>query len=1199
MKRYLLILSVNIILVTSFIANAQCVSNPACEVGRFTDAAAGAFRSGIFRISIGTTVFTYGGATFGYLDNYCASNVSIFRSASTAISVNTGSNINENVRVYLDLNNDNVLDESSELIFSSNNRSRHNGSFVLPATSPTDVRLRLRVVSDRTTNANIAPCFTPEIGQGIDISVTAQLNILPPVANFSVVADSSTCNAEVEFQDISLNAPSTFMWYFGDGDSSISQNPVHVYDTAGVYTVRLRVSNQYGSSTKTRTNFIRYNGSDLVPTICQPATGNPCCSYGIRNLRFGSINTFGYPNTDSYQDFSCQARVKLRLGSNTLMRFQGGTLPQDSKVWIDFNNDGDFGDSSELVASVNNMVNPSFRIVIPYTATVGSLVRMRVGSDYLGSSFTECTGMTHGQYEDFGVYILENNAPPIALFEVQNSTQCTPQFIFSFIGSGSGRYLWDFGDGEVVNSTLATITHTYAHGGSYNVKLKVMNNFGQDSVSIQNAATYVSGIAQTICVASRTSFDNNFNISRFRLSNLDLLSMANGAPYYNNTCSKSANVMAGNYVFSIFCAGNNNYAALYVDWDNNGSFDEPNSLVYSSTLTAFQHSANLVVPRNLLPDVPLRIRVIASDSYITTSCPDNLGNFIGQVQDYTLMLLPSLARPVAKIGIVPSASCYSSRDFIDSSSNRPTFRKWTIFNSLNQVVANSWDANPTFSFSSAGLYSVKLVVSNAYGADSVRLTNYITVTNGNGLRRPNCVPAYSNNFSSSFLTSVSFLNVSRFSSLSSEKYVDNSCDFVGQATRGGVININSVTNNNFDPVTCFIDWNGDAVFDVRTERYNLTSNQTGVADRILIPVNASGSRVRMRFIVYASSSCSSIQDGETEDYALDFESPRSRPTAFAKVLSIDNCSGVVSFQDSSYNVPSMYLLNFGDNSTSTDVNPVHRYDVGGNYVVSLIVRNSVGADTFYFANRLSLILANGPRQANCIPSTIFPNNGLNVGILRVQFGSIDRTSNLPDVEGTYKNFACVDTTRLIRQSNYRLTVTTSGNREIVYGWIDWNNDGLLANDELIFNQQGSGDLTEVISVPSNAVLNRFLRLRLTDDYYSSSLNNSCYGGQYGQTEDYGVMVLNNTVTDLKRVNNLKVYPNPSNDGLFTVTGLEQLGEEARIHIFASNGVELQSESQIIASDGSLKIAIQNFSSGVYIAKINTPNSVSFLRIIKN
>ena len=67
-----------------------------------------------------------------------------------------------------------------------------------------------------------------------------------PVASFQFEI-SETNFLEVSFKNFSQNATS-YSWDFGDGNTSTEENPVHVYDAAGNYTVKLVATNSAGAS---------------------------------------------------------------------------------------------------------------------------------------------------------------------------------------------------------------------------------------------------------------------------------------------------------------------------------------------------------------------------------------------------------------------------------------------------------------------------------------------------------------------------------------------------------------------------------------------------------------------------------------------------------------------------------------------------------------------------------------------------------------------------------------------------------------------------------------------------------------------------------------------------------------------------------------------------------------------------------------
>ena len=71
---------------------------------------------------------------------------------------------------------------------------------------------------------------------------------------------------EVQFTDLSLGNPTSWMWHFGDGASSPLQSPVYTYPRPGVYNVRLTVSDELGLSSQSVTQTVTVTG-DPVPEV--------------------------------------------------------------------------------------------------------------------------------------------------------------------------------------------------------------------------------------------------------------------------------------------------------------------------------------------------------------------------------------------------------------------------------------------------------------------------------------------------------------------------------------------------------------------------------------------------------------------------------------------------------------------------------------------------------------------------------------------------------------------------------------------------------------------------------------------------------------------------------------------------------------------------------------------------------------------
>lgn len=72
-----------------------------------------------------------------------------------------------------------------------------------------------------------------------------------PVASFTYSPTSPTAGQTVSFTDVSSGSPTSWLWSFGDGQSSTARNPTHVFTSRGVFNVSLTATNASGSNAKT------------------------------------------------------------------------------------------------------------------------------------------------------------------------------------------------------------------------------------------------------------------------------------------------------------------------------------------------------------------------------------------------------------------------------------------------------------------------------------------------------------------------------------------------------------------------------------------------------------------------------------------------------------------------------------------------------------------------------------------------------------------------------------------------------------------------------------------------------------------------------------------------------------------------------------------------------------------------------------
>lgn len=184
-------------------------------------------------------------------------------------------------------------------------------------------------------------------------------------------------------------------------------------------------------------------------------------------------------------------------------------------------------------------------------------------------------------------------------------------------------------------------------------------------------------------------------------------------------------------------------------------------------------------------------------------------------------------------------------------------------------------------------------------------------------------------------------------------------------------------------------------------------------------------------------------------------------------------------------------------------------------------------------------------NAQCSPSGIVNPTNSAVGPTRVIFGTINSISNGYDSdEATPVYYANYATASCIRPAYFTdIASNTATQLKVTYAyafnhaekfktkvWIDYNNNGIFENSELVVNNLSANlttsglTLTNNITPPANAVKNVYLRMRIAVD--AATFNgvtfpdfDACSQLQYGQMEDYAVRILEALSTsDIKKDN---------------------------------------------------------------------------------
>lgn len=304
------------------------------------------------------------------------------------------------------------------------------------------------------------------------------------------------------FVDLDGGGGHTYLWDFGDGSTSMAQNPTHTYTDDGVYPVSFTVTDPGGLSGV-------FNGSVTVSNVAPvanatfPADGDE-----------GNAFAFSAAPTDVLGDSTFTYAWDFGDGSLSTDPAPSHTYADDGAYTVTLRvTDDDGGESAEEshVLTVGN-VAPVANASIPSAGLEGTGVAFTASPTDAGTADTFTYAWTFGDgqsssaaspthsFADDGVYTVSltvtdddggvaslesstvtiGNVAPLALPGGPYSALENEALAFTGgqldPGADTFTYSWDFGDGG--SSTDQNPTHTYTAGGDYTVSLTVTDDDG-------------------------------------------------------------------------------------------------------------------------------------------------------------------------------------------------------------------------------------------------------------------------------------------------------------------------------------------------------------------------------------------------------------------------------------------------------------------------------------------------------------------------------------------------------------------------------------------------------------------------------------------------------------------------------------------------------------------------------------------------
>ena len=313
-------------------------------------------------------------------------------------------------------------------------------------------------------------------GQKDTLVAANYINIIAPPNTSFTASPLSGCAYDnlITFNNTTTGGVS-YIWDFGDGNSSVATNPTHSYSSPGTYTVKLIATNGQGcNKISIQSNYITIAPSPNVSftsdytSTCDinqvfsftgSGTGvtswfwdfgdgntstiqNPIHTYsssGNYNVMLIASNSFGCTDTAYVPNYIYigtslipSYTVNNNIGCGSLSAHFNCTVANGSNwLW----NFGDGSPTSTLQNPVHNYTAPgTYNITLTVTTTSG------------------CNGT-----KTFNNAIIIDPVP-VANFTASQVNPCNPYlWHFTNLSSGGTNYLWEFGDGTIATQTTRII----------------------------------------------------------------------------------------------------------------------------------------------------------------------------------------------------------------------------------------------------------------------------------------------------------------------------------------------------------------------------------------------------------------------------------------------------------------------------------------------------------------------------------------------------------------------------------------------------------------------------------------------------------------------------------------------------------------------------------------------------------------------
>jgi PKD repeat protein len=363
----------------------------------------------------------------------------------------------------------------------------------------------------------------------------------PPVAEFSGSPVSGPASLTVAFTDLSTGNPTSWLWDFGDGiGTSTQQHPSYTYDNPGTYTVQLTATSACGSDTEVKVDYINvtepgqtekaYAGSDA--TTYGTVSGDYMDTHASDNVYevlTEALSTSHPRKTTSQLEHQWTMNVPAGTNPTFYLEAYRTTNSEGDNFIFEYSTDGATYNSLVIVASATEQV---YSTALPGGTSGTVYVRVTDADRAWGN-----TSLDAVYVDEMYIEVETTPGPPVADFTADDTSGFTPHTVnFTDLSTGNPTsWDWDFGDG-VGTSTDENPSYTYTSAGTYTVTLIATNSYGSDTeVKTDYITVTEPGVNQVhvhaMTVTRKTAGPNNNGIADVTIHDQDDQPIANAVVY--------------------------------------------------------------------------------------------------------------------------------------------------------------------------------------------------------------------------------------------------------------------------------------------------------------------------------------------------------------------------------------------------------------------------------------------------------------------------------------------------------------------------------------------------------------------------------------------------------------------------------------------------------------------------------------------